>query len=187
MRQTIELLKKQSIQVGLTSAHMQSMGNGKNAVNGDGSPSKKSLNGLHDAGHHNGDSNGHGNGLQRHHSTDSICSINSLSSNCSAQDKKKKKGWVSDETTLDWLIEANFAFSSSKQISFAARSPKHSRATQKFRKHRDSRVSTDRCLSQSHHCHHRRHRNCHQDFHRTMRCQTLASRRFHLRRVQCVS
>lgn len=40
---------------------------------------------------------GTGNGvMQRHHSTDSMCSLNSLSSGCSAQDKnKKKKGWVS--------------------------------------------------------------------------------------------
>lgn len=91
MRQTIELLKKQSIQAGLTSAHMQSMGqqvNGKNG--GDGSPSKKSLNGSHE----NGMQNGNGT-MQRHHSTDSVCSINSISSTCSGQDKKKKKGWVS--------------------------------------------------------------------------------------------
>jgi neuron navigator 2 len=93
MRQTIELLKKQSIQAGLTSAHMQSMGKQVNGKNGsDGSPSKKSLNGSHETGLHNG--NGH-DMMQRHHSTDSICSINSLSSNCSTQDKKKKKGWVS--------------------------------------------------------------------------------------------
>lgn len=98
MRQTIELLKKQSIQAGLTSAHMQSMGQQVNGKGGsEGSPSKKSLNGSHDTGLHNG--NGNGNGMmQRHHSTDSVCSTNSLSSNCSAQDKKKKKGWVSHKT-----------------------------------------------------------------------------------------
>lgn len=92
MRQTIELLKKQSIQAGLTSAHIQSMGkqvNGNGTPNG--SPTKKSLNGSHDNGLHNG--NG---AMHRHHSTDSVCSINSLSSSCSTQDKKKKKGWVSD-------------------------------------------------------------------------------------------
>jgi neuron navigator 2 len=93
MRQTIELLKKQSIQAGLTSAHIESMGV---KVNGDGSPSKKStsnINGSVESGlHHNG------NGLmQRQLSTDSVCSINSLSSNCSTQDKKKKKGWVSNQ------------------------------------------------------------------------------------------
>lgn len=89
MRQTIELLKKQSIQAGLTSAHMQSMGQ---QVNGkDGSPTKKSLNGSHE----NGLQNGNGT-MQRHLSTDSVCSINSISSTCSGQDKnKKKKGWVS--------------------------------------------------------------------------------------------
>lgn len=93
MRQTIELLKKQSIQAGLTSAHMVSMGKQVNGKGGsERSPSKKSLNGSHETGLHNG--NGH-DLLQRHHSTDSICSINSLSSNCSTQDKKKKKGWVS--------------------------------------------------------------------------------------------
>jgi neuron navigator 2 len=90
MRQTIELLKKQSIQAGLTSAHIESMGV---KVNGDGSPSKKSINGSLESGLHNG------NGLmQRQLSTDSVCSINSLSSNCSTQDKKKKKGWVSVKT-----------------------------------------------------------------------------------------
>lgn len=89
MRQTIELLKKQSIQAGLTSAHMQSMGQqviGKNSS--DGSPSKKSLNGSHEAGLQNGNGT-----MQRHHSTDSVCSINSIDS--IGQDKKKKKGWVS--------------------------------------------------------------------------------------------
>lgn len=94
MRQTIELLKKQSIQAGLTSAHMQSMGqqvNGKPGAS-EGSPSKRSLNGSHEAGLHNGNGT-----MQRHHSTDSVCSINSISSSCSGQDKKKKKGWVSLE------------------------------------------------------------------------------------------
>lgn len=92
MRQTIELLKKQSIQAGLTSAHMQSMGqqvNGKNGTS-EGSPSKRSLNGSHEGGHQNGNGT-----MQRHHSTDSVCSINSIDSACSGQDKKKKKGWVS--------------------------------------------------------------------------------------------
>jgi neuron navigator 2 len=96
MRQTIELLKKQSIQAGLTSAHMQSMGKQVNGRSGsDGSPSKKSLNGSHEPGLHNSHDM-----IQRHHSTDSICSINSLSSNCSTQDKKKKKGWVSTRATF---------------------------------------------------------------------------------------
>lgn len=91
MRQTIELLKKQSIQAGLTSAHIESMGVQMN-VNGnvDGSPSKKSTNGSHESGLQNGNSAA----MQRQLSTDSVCSINSLSSNCSMQDKKKKKGWV---------------------------------------------------------------------------------------------
>lgn len=90
MRQTIELLKKQSIQAGLTSAHIESMGKQVN-VNGhaEGSPSKKSTNGSHESGLQNGSA-----AMQRQLSTDSVCSINSLSSNCSMQDKKKKKGWV---------------------------------------------------------------------------------------------
>lgn len=89
MRQTIELLKKQSIQAGLTSAHIESMGVKVN-VNGNGSPTKKSINGSHESGLQNGNGT-----MQRQLSTDSVCSINSLSSNCSMQDKKKKKGWVS--------------------------------------------------------------------------------------------
>jgi neuron navigator 2 len=95
MRQTIELLKKQSIQAGLTSAHIQSMGQKVN----NGSPTKKhSQNGLNNNYNNNEDAiqvlNENGN-MQRHLSTDSVCSINSIGSNCSTQDKKKKKGWVS--------------------------------------------------------------------------------------------
>lgn len=89
MRQTIELLRKQSIQAGLTSAHMQSMGVQVN-VNGaktNGSPTKPPSNGAQ---------NGQNGNMERHHSNDSMCSINSNGSNGSSQDKKKKKGWVSD-------------------------------------------------------------------------------------------
>lgn len=89
MRQTIELLRKQSIQAGLTTAHMQSMGNEQtnnrmsSVVNcGDATapPSANNTIGLMP--------------MQRHPSTDSMCSLNSLSSGCSAQDKKKKTGWL---------------------------------------------------------------------------------------------
>lgn len=94
MRQTIELLKKQSIQAGLTSAHIASMGPKTNGNSSGGSPTKKSsmnhLNGVDDIHVMHEDGN-----MQRHLSTDSVCSINSIGSNCSAQDKKKKKGWVS--------------------------------------------------------------------------------------------
>lgn len=98
MRQTIELLRKQSIQAGLTQAHMQSMGvqvnvNGSSKVNAaaavatNGSPTKSIVNGQHEQ-----SQNGN---MQRQHSTDSMCSVNSNGSNGSSQEKKKKKGWVS--------------------------------------------------------------------------------------------
>lgn len=98
MRQTIELLRKQSINVGLTSAHMQSMGV---QVNGHGikspnSPNKsltQNTSQLQSTNQPNELKNGSSQ-MSRHHSTDSMCSINSMSSGCS-QDKKKKKGWVS--------------------------------------------------------------------------------------------
>lgn len=100
LRQTIERLRKSSIQAGLTSAHMQSMGVAQ----------QPSLNPAHHQ--HRGVILNSGNeipntanvratvtsangSMQRHLSTDSMCSLNSLSSGCSTQDKKKKKGWVS--------------------------------------------------------------------------------------------
>lgn len=85
MRQTIELLRKQSIQAGLTSAHMQSMGvQQSTAQPAPEVPPPSATSTTNVAGQ-----------MQRHHSSDSMCSLNSLSSGCSAQDKKKKKGWVS--------------------------------------------------------------------------------------------
>ena len=107
MRQTIELLRKQSIQAGLTQAHMQSMGvqvNGNVASKVNASPTK---------------TNGHeqeqlkqqqqqqlnGN-MQRQRSTDSMCSVNSNGSNgSSSQEKgKKKKGWVCLALIYLWNI-----------------------------------------------------------------------------------
>lgn len=97
MRQTIELLRKQSIQAGLTSAHMQSMGvqvnvNGTSKING--SPTKSN---GHEQEHQQPQQQQQNGNMQRQHSTDSVCSVNSNGSNgSSSHDKnKKKKGWVS--------------------------------------------------------------------------------------------
>lgn len=107
MRQTIELLRKQSIQAGLTTAHMQSMGvqvNGQ--VNGNGvscvalatcekgSATNVLLNLQIPTEQMTVTQVPAGAEMQRHHSSESMCSLNSVSSGCSAQDKKKKKGWV---------------------------------------------------------------------------------------------
>ena len=97
MRQTIELLRKQSIQAGLTQAHMQSMGvqvnvNGASAKIINGSPTKsngQSQNPQQNQNQQPKQEEQNGN-MQRQHSTDSMCSVNSNSS----QEKKKKKGWV---------------------------------------------------------------------------------------------
>lgn len=95
MRQTIELLRKQSIQAGLTSAHIQSMSKEQSTIHSiestpssnDGilSVSSASTTAVMSATHRP---------INRHHSSDSMCSLNSLSSRCSAQDKKKKTGWL---------------------------------------------------------------------------------------------
>ncbi len=94
MRQTIELLRKQSIQAGLTSAHIQSMGvqvNGTQKSNG--SPTKSNGHEAEQILQPPQQQNGN---MQRQHSTDSMCSVNSNGSNGSSQEKiKKKKGWVS--------------------------------------------------------------------------------------------
>ncbi|XP_030381113.1 protein sickie-like [Scaptodrosophila lebanonensis] len=137
MRQTIELLRKQSIQAGLTTAHMQSMGvqtqgqsqnellNSANANAGglgacgggagSAKPPQMPLNGRQPG------SNGLGNGvgMQRQHSTDSMCSLNSISSSCSAQDKNKakKKGWLRSSFTK--------AFSRNAKISKTSRHVGH--------------------------------------------------------------
>ena len=97
MRQTIELLKKQSIQAGLTSAHIQSMGNGNKIP---ASPSKikkqqqQQQQQQEEVNGHNDVENGNGL-IRRQNSSESISSLNSAISNYSTYDKKKKKGWVS--------------------------------------------------------------------------------------------
>lgn len=125
LRQTIELLRKQSIQAGLTSAHMQSMGSCSSistaagaGVAGNPGAQKMTPNTNNSSPMHNHSSPGYamgtpvrgipqssstvGGGVDpmmnpgRHLSSDSMCSLNSISSGCSTQDKKKKKGWVSD-------------------------------------------------------------------------------------------
>lgn len=97
MRQTIELLKKQSIQAGLTSAHIQSMGNG-NKIPANPSKLKKQqqqqqLPQQEEVNGHNDVENGNG-VIRRQNSSESISSLNSAISNYSTYDKKKKKGWV---------------------------------------------------------------------------------------------
>lgn len=89
MRQTIELLRKQSIQAGLTSAHMHSM-NEQPIRPVEPVAVQPTPTSTENAAPSTGTTS-----MQRHLSSDSMCSLNSVSSGCSAQDKKKKKGWVS--------------------------------------------------------------------------------------------
>lgn len=101
MRQTIELLRKQSIQAGLTSAHIQSMSNGQNGDHTnrlsqtnsiESTPSNGAASATSGGSNH---SNGHIELLERHLSSDSMCSLNSIGSHCSTQDKNRKKtGWL---------------------------------------------------------------------------------------------
>lgn len=95
MRQTIELLRKQSIQAGLTSAHMHSMNEQPirpvETIVTQPPPTENTPTSIGTT------------AMQRHLSSDSMCSLNSISSGCSAQDKKKKKGWVSFACILQCL------------------------------------------------------------------------------------
>ncbi|EDW75949.2 uncharacterized protein Dwil_GK14929 [Drosophila willistoni] len=126
MRQTIELLRKQSIQAGLTTAHMQSMGVQTQA-------NQNQLQNTSDQKPPQGpcrttgmNVNGNGNmagglAMQRQHSTDSMCSLNSISSGCSAAHDKnkanKKKGWLRSSFTK--------AFSRNAKISKTSRHVGH--------------------------------------------------------------
>uniref|UniRef100_A0A1B6D2Z1 AAA+ ATPase domain-containing protein n=2 Tax=Clastoptera arizonana TaxID=38151 RepID=A0A1B6D2Z1_9HEMI len=86
LRQTIELLRKQSVEAGLTSGHGQSV-----------SPSMVRRHTINTTVDGPGDTN-----IARQLSTDSVSSLNSLSSACSLSstaqnldaDKKKKRGWL---------------------------------------------------------------------------------------------
>ncbi|XP_065358123.1 protein sickie isoform X2 [Calliphora vicina] len=130
MRQTIELLRKQSIQAGLTTAHMQSMGvqtqsqTQNDLLSNKPPPLPPSLAGQHmsrAAQHHQQQqlgSNGQPGAMQRHPSSDSMCSVNSIGSSCSTQDKKqKKKGWLRSSFTK--------AFSRNAKISKTSRHVGH--------------------------------------------------------------
>ncbi|XP_063244116.1 protein sickie isoform X2 [Bacillus rossius redtenbacheri] len=94
LRQTIELLKKQSVEAGLTSAHIQSM-----------SPSLARRHTINTSGTVTSDGSTNNGNMFRQLSADSVSSINSLSSVCSLTStpqaldissayKKKKKGWL---------------------------------------------------------------------------------------------
>ncbi|XP_041974392.1 protein sickie isoform X3 [Aricia agestis] len=109
LRQTIELLRKQSIQAGLTTAHMQSMGIRADGVNVTGQePNPQPQSSPQRVATGNG-------AITRHLSTDSVSSINSLSSGSSMpHDKKhKKKGWLRSSFTK--------AFSRNAKISKTAK------------------------------------------------------------------
>ncbi|XP_067621415.1 protein sickie isoform X7 [Eurosta solidaginis] len=129
MRQTIELLRKQSIQAGLTSAHMQSMGVQTQQQQQQLNEQQLARTAItqQPVSNQNGTSNGTASStpsstatgiMQRHHSSDSMCSLNSISSGCSAQDKKqKKKSWLRSSFTK--------AFSRNAKISKTSRHVGH--------------------------------------------------------------
>lgn len=128
MRQTIELLRKQSIQAGLTSAHMHSM-NEQPIRPVEPVPTQPPPTSTENTTPVTGTL-----AMQRHLSSDSMCSLNSVSSGCSAQDKKKKKGWVSFVCNFQFgktlILSDRFCCS----ISYEAPLPKHFHETPKFQK-----------------------------------------------------
>lgn len=122
MRQTIELLRKQSIQAGLTTAHMQSMGvknqnqqlNAPNTLQNNAqiknTSNSEQLSRLPPSSNEST--------LQRHLSSDSMCSLNSISSGCSTQDKKKKKGWVCRKNHINFPLLFLKTLNQRRSISF---------------------------------------------------------------------
>lgn len=124
MRQTIELLRKQSIQAGLTSAHIQSMGNelSNNRLSTTNSieSTPSSVVGVASASSvpTTNAASATNLSIHRHLSSDSMCSLNSLSSGCSAQDKKKKTGWL--RTSFKKAFSRNTRFSKNNRYVSAA-------------------------------------------------------------------
>ncbi|XP_054270358.1 protein sickie isoform X2 [Macrosteles quadrilineatus] len=84
LRQTIELLRKQSVEAGLTSGHVSPPLTRRHTINNAAD---------------NNSTDAAGSNISRQLSTDSVSSLNSLSSACSLSnhtegDKKKKRGWL---------------------------------------------------------------------------------------------